>query len=647
MSDGGGSSKAIIKLPISVDDAGSVDALLEKIAKYKEHTAEIPAHWAAHAESVDGAADSIGGAKNAVTAFAKATGDHRLTGQSSFIALFSKESKSVEKRWVSITREIERSSKFMMNLSRGAITLGAAGGVLGALGGLAGGALLSARKITNDLSDDNRKNRELGLSPGEVPAFNADAKPLGLSDADIATTAAAQQDPTKWLPFRAAGISTQEIKTADPADLLLEFNRRASAVWRDAVKNGQPAGAVAHARGFDQILSDSQLRLGASYSDDQHQQMAQQFHSDVPKFALKQADEDAATEQRRQLDIALDAAERQVEAAFMKLTPIIVQATTAFADTVSKFVKSEDFGKDLDDLAAAAVKVEGAFDEIQKAGNWLADKLNALMGGNHAGDLGTITSGNPPPPSLDSFDWRHPFGKVTRDTSATTWPWDTPASTPQQQQQSAFKPVRNRDEYFAALERQQGLTPGMLAAVEKIESNNGQNNVGPMTKYGWRAMGPFQFSPDNIKKYHVDPMDERMESAAASLELKRLLVKYHDERKAIAAYNWGEGNLDTSLNDPKHTGDWTAYTPKETQKYLAAMADDGQHASKQAMADQVAAAQSAAAKAMAAQNRNDSGNTTPQFVFKMPVQNPLPARVDLHVTNPTSANVWASAGSLK
>lgn len=96
---------------------------------------------------------------------------------------------------------------------------------------------------------------------------------------------------------------------------------------------------------------------------------------------------------------------------------------------------------------------------------------------------------------------------------------------------------------FAELESKWGLPAGMLDKIWAIESNRGQNMVSPAG-----ATGHFQFMPGTAKQYGLsreDTFDLNKSSEGAARYLADLLKKYSgNTEKALAAYNWGMGNVD-------------------------------------------------------------------------------------------------------
>ena len=112
---------------------------------------------------------------------------------------------------------------------------------------------------------------------------------------------------------------------------------------------------------------------------------------------------------------------------------------------------------------------------------------------------------------------------------------------------------------FADLESKYKLPHGMLDKLWSIESSRG-SNMGPSSA---GATGHFQFMPKTAAAYKMteaDTYDLNKSSEAAAHMMSDLLKQFKgDEAKAIAAYNWGSGNVEN-----KGMG---AIRP-ETQAYL-------------------------------------------------------------------------------
>lgn len=98
------------------------------------------------------------------------------------------------------------------------------------------------------------------------------------------------------------------------------------------------------------------------------------------------------------------------------------------------------------------------------------------------------------------------------------------------------------------------------------ESHGNTNALGPMTRYG-RARGPWQFIDMTSKRFGIDPYNP-IQSTYASAQYTRILLDMFDGdyRKACAAYNWGEGNLQKCIN--RHGDNWDKNLPAETDNYI-------------------------------------------------------------------------------
>ena len=106
------------------------------------------------------------------------------------------------------------------------------------------------------------------------------------------------------------------------------------------------------------------------------------------------------------------------------------------------------------------------------------------------------------------------------------------------------------------LEKKYGLPSGLLDSVWSAESGRGKN-----MRSGAGAMGHFQFMPATAKQYGLENPDDFNQSSDAAARYYRDLMKRYggNLQKAVAAYNWGPGNVDKNgLNN----------LPAETRGYL-------------------------------------------------------------------------------
>ncbi|HIJ87367.1 MAG TPA: lytic transglycosylase domain-containing protein [Desulfuromonadales bacterium] len=112
------------------------------------------------------------------------------------------------------------------------------------------------------------------------------------------------------------------------------------------------------------------------------------------------------------------------------------------------------------------------------------------------------------------------------------------------------------DSVIAEASQKYGVDPGLIKAVIKAESN-----FNPQAESRAGARGLMQLMPATARSLGVsDSFDPEQNVMAGTRFLKDMLQRYNgDVDAALAAYNWGPGNVDKR---PEHL-------PRETRDYLA------------------------------------------------------------------------------
>ena len=122
------------------------------------------------------------------------------------------------------------------------------------------------------------------------------------------------------------------------------------------------------------------------------------------------------------------------------------------------------------------------------------------------------------------------------------------------------------DSHFQSAEDKYGLPTGLLSTIGFHESGFDSSAVSDAG-----ARGLMQFMPATAKEYGINPHDPLASIDAAGKKISGLYHYYNgDMQKAVAAYNYGEGNLDKAIVRADKAGEhWTNAIPRETQNYLS------------------------------------------------------------------------------
>jgi len=379
-----------------------------------------------------------------------------------------------------------------------------------------GSAIGAVYGATSMLAGQNLQARGLGLKIGQTQAFNANFEKFGLGASDLGNVANAQGDVSKWRAFIAAGLTPEQIQSEDAEQLTYDFARAASGKYREWQKAGMPAASMAQAYGFTDVLSLQQLRTGASYTDQQFIAAQNKTIADAKANEVNQGIADQASD---------------VKAALQSDWAKVLNTFNEQLSNASPELKA------LGDSAAAA-----AVNLLKVAGPEAKKVLAALEG-----------------PPVSRAQAAQQGGIVGGLATAGYW-------------------MRDK---WAALTNSHLITPtdslgSMVDAQYTIESGRGKHLLSPKG-----AMGPMQFMKPTWDEWGQGDVNNLQDSQNAARRYDTFLLKRYggDVRKALAAYNWGMGNLDKDI--AKNGSNWEAHTPQETQQYVnkavSLMARQGQN----------------------------------------------------------------------
>lgn len=112
---------------------------------------------------------------------------------------------------------------------------------------------------------------------------------------------------------------------------------------------------------------------------------------------------------------------------------------------------------------------------------------------------------------------------------------------------------------IAAAEQKNGIPESLLARLLYEESRFRADIISGAKKSSTGAVGIAQFEPATAAELGFDPTDPHQSIAAAGKYLRQLYNQFGDWSSALAAYNWGQGNL-------RRKG--IASAPAETRNYV-------------------------------------------------------------------------------
>lgn len=455
-----------------------------------------------------------------------------------------------------MAKEASNVGKAVFDIGKWLLKIGAIGGGIAGLGGILGA--ISLRDLAHSAVTEQRGARGVGLTPGQYKAFGMDFGRF--LDPSILSHVADAQNSYQgrvWLGL-ATGLGAQAVANQGPDQLAIRLATRAHDWWTKTPASQRTAENLA-AAGFTQsgLTLEDVRRLGNTPMSELQTARAQ-YSRDQRSLNVSNGTTQAWYEFDRQITIAGRTLETSLTNRLVELAPSLrsfVTTLTKDADqlindiftpknlksiedgitSLTAYLGSATFRQDMKDFAGLVGLV---VDGIRKAARFLGI------------DTSSTPETSPSGATSKGSSWEQAFGMVRHKL---TMPSD-PAG------------------YLADIEKQRGLPAGTLARMWKIESGSGSNLIGPALKNGDQAIGDFQFTSAAWHDWGNggDRFSFKDEAGAAGRYMQSLMKKYGgDIRKALAAYNWGPGNLDKDI--AKNGAQWEQGLPAETRKYIASI----------------------------------------------------------------------------
>lgn len=577
-------TKSVIS--IDVDDE-QFKSFLGLFNQFQDKLGTMPEDW-----------KKVGDAgKESTEAFAAITGAlvgsmAEAAGHAKSIGSYLKEASKAQKEFGSASGE---GAKHLKSMAASAKALGSEiFGIgkflfkLGAIGiGSFAGGLFGLDKLGNSAVSNQRNARTLGLTTGQFRAFDTD---LGryVDQNTLSAVANAQNDLVGrvWLA-RATGLSANAVQGTDAGTLSAQLALKAHDWWI----NNPNANDQQHfaATGFAQAgLDYESVRRQGNTPRSELERGLSQYQRDSQNLNYGSGTVNALYEFTNKLRLAGQALETKLSDKLSVLGPHLGDFITSLEKdaetlingvltpsnlkylqdgltTLANYLGSQDFKNDIKDLASG----------ITGLAKGVRDALNFLH-------PSSPDANDPQAQANDLLDRKniiqHPYNFVSTEGYAHPGPLAKMTYvSPYYENFNPSNPASAKT--FATLagyEKQYNLPKGFLTADIMAESSGNARAISKKGNIGAMQLGAAVIHDQGVK----DPYDFFQNVQGGAKNFAMLFNRYKNQlpteqlRLAIAASNWGPGNIDQVLN--KYHGNWEQHIPVESEglirKLLAMMA---------------------------------------------------------------------------
>lgn len=603
-------AKSIIE--IDVMDT-SFEAFQERFLKYQEQVAKQPSAWKRVSSSIKSTDNEFIKLGKTVAETVKGV-QYAASRQEAFRVAAA----GTAKTFVGVAASTKQ---IVGNLKDGAGVLLKWSGIIGLMTGVVGaGGLFGIARLAASASQNRRESQGLGVSGGELKASQINYQKLVNVDEMLGRINEARNDVTKRWAFSAAGLSPAQMQGKSNAEVLTMLVPLLKSTFERS--GGTQQGAQAHGLlEFSDMATLTRLKAVSKDELDSTErayrsslkqlEIADNVNRAWQQLEITFRNSGAAIENMflKKL-VSLSGPLEHLSDAFTKAVKVFldspkiekwINATASGLEQFSKYLVSEKFSKDvntfldgLDEFGGALIsaarfmgKVFGIgsektlkaseyrqLDELKKINPSLAEAMQYRLENPDAakqkGDKFSSKSGwnltrnsEIERKSIQEAVTGKDGAKVRQlleSLGISTATQSAAGKIKQMASAPATASPAAPSGFYAGLEAKNKLPAGLLSEVEWEESRRNAGAIGKMTKYG-RAKGPFQFMDDTAREYGVDnPFDRNQAAPGAAKKLSHLLDRYKgDLSKALAAYNWGEGNLDKF---------GMSKAPEETRNYV-------------------------------------------------------------------------------
>lgn len=582
-------------IPIEIDDS-QFRAFYELFQQFQGKVGDLPEDWDKVHESATNTQDALAGAMGVMTESMLKGKDHAKE-----LSEYLGQATEAQKQFGKVTGQAEsslrRMSKDAKELSHTLFGIGKYLFKIGAIGvGATTGALFGIDRLAMSAINNQRSARGLGMTTGQLRAFQTDFGSRYMDDSVLQSVASARNDLTNrvWMQ-RALGIGSDQMDKSNTGDLAAQLAVKVHDWW-SSTPQAQHNDAFYQATGFAQ--SGISLEMARQLGNTNREELVRardQYGKDAQGLTVSDHATDSLYGFTRQLDLSGQKLQTLLTNRVSELGPALgnlvdklekgaevlvneifskknVDALSEGIQTLSNFLGSQEFKDDVKTLVSGIGQIAKA---IMAAMRIIAPDSPGGPSNDNGTQVppGTTYWDNPANAGGDTVinqmtrkgdytaDREYLLGFIPFDKKVYRGPGFENINPATQKGKSNLA-------LMSGLEKSLGLAPGVLAADVEVESGGNPYAVSPK---GYK--GAMQIGDSVISQYGViNPYDFSENVTKGAMNLARLNDYYKgDLRKALAASNWGEGNLNKAIS--KYGKEWEGHVPTETSNHLKRVFD--------------------------------------------------------------------------
>ena len=419
-------------------------------------------------------------------------------------------------------------------------------GIISGLAGLAGSGLGIA-SLAQAAGSQRYNARGMGVSAGELNAFSVDYAPFGDGAGLLNAISSAQTSNADSWRFTANGLNQNDSAVQNA----LAMQERVRSIYKESNGDLSNLQQSLAAQGLDRFFSTQDARRLGTASDEEFRAMQTNINRDTS--ALNVNDEDLRNWQ--ELNRQISRAKAGIENTFIRglepLTPELTQLSQGINDFIRDALADPHIKEGIQELSRFLheLGVELKNGELEEKFHRFAEVLSQIL--DKLAPYAHVAT--------TAVHEANYVSNIPNEVKSLAHPVYDPAHSP-------FMRNLHKAEAWLGL---RSKSDQILDAVAFAESSGGKNAGSSPAG----ARGVYQFMPSTAAQYGVKNLDDpEQERGGARRYLNDLLKKYHGSTaSALAAYNWGPGNVDKVQ---KQYGDqWIDHLPSETSNYIKKIAD--------------------------------------------------------------------------